>query len=169
MQTLRRFFTQHRLQRAILWTLAVLAWMQTAVFGDRDISWRHARQRRDVIWLPGLTRFVRKLLMARAIQLARLRPRRQILYWRYGRDQRRAHFHRSVIGSMLRKATRRGPERAWIARLMHVLRNIDTYAAVLARRLRRGHARLWRSWGPIAAEDAICAPPAVPPACADSS
>lgn len=169
MQIVRRFLTQHRLQRAVLWTLAVLTWMDGAVFGALDVSWRHVRQRVRLIWLPGLARHVGALVLMRALQLARPRQRKQILYWRRGRDLRRSNFRRSVIGSELRRALRHKDERAWIARLIAVLRNLDVYAARLARRLSRGRTRLWRLLPAIAGADALLAAPASAPASADSS
>jgi hypothetical protein len=169
MQTFRHLISPHRLQRILLWTLTVLAWMDGAVFGALDVTWRHVSQRADLIWLPGLARVVGGLIVARAVHLARLRQPKRILYWRFGVDRRRPHFRRSVLGSKLRRALRHRDERAWIARLIQVLRNLDSYARQLVQRLRCGHTRLWRTWAPVALTTALVGSPAPAPACADSS
>ncbi len=49
--------------------LAVLVWIDAAVFGDRAVSWRHVSRRGDLMSLPWLTQLVGKLLITRAAQL----------------------------------------------------------------------------------------------------
>ena len=145
MQSHRPISNQHRLQRLALWALAVLVWIEAILFGGREIEWRHWRQRRDLLTLPGLTHLVGKLLLERARQIARPR-RRPFRVWRRGQDLRRAHLLRSALGARFRRALKHKDTRTWIAHLIAVLRNLDAYAAGLARRLRKGLTRLWRTW-----------------------
>jgi hypothetical protein len=167
MQTHRRHLTQHRFQRLVLWTLAVLAWIAAVLSDNRAVGARHQRQRFDIS-LPWLTQLVGKLLIVRAAQLAR-RRRRRLRYWRHGRDLRRAHLMRSVLGARLRGKLKHKDPRAWIAALIAVVQNLDTHAAPLARRLRRGLTRLWRTWTAAAQTPLPFGPPGAPPAFADSS
>ena len=169
MQSHRPILNQHRLRRLALWTLAVLSWITAMMFHDRALTFRHVAQRLDLISLPWLTQLVSKLLVNRAAQLARLRPPKHIRYWRHGRDLHRPHMLRSVIGARPRRALRHKDIRAWLENLMAVLRNLDAYAAPLAKRFRRGLTRLWRILPPIAPAAALLGPPAPPPAVADSS
>jgi hypothetical protein len=169
MQSHRPILTQHRVQRLALWTLALLQWIAAMLFSDRAVTIRHIQQRADLISLPWLTSVVSKLLIVRAGQLAHLRRRKRIVYWRHGRDLHRPHILRSVLGSRLRRALKHRDIRAWIANLVSVLRNLDVYAAPLARRLRRGLTRLWRIISPIAPTVALCGASASPPVFSDSS
>jgi hypothetical protein len=164
----RRYLTQHRFQRLILWTLAVLTWIAAILSTTRAVSTRHQRQRFDIS-LPWLTRVVGELLIVRAGRLAHLRRNKPILYWRRGRDLRRRHFMRSIVGSKLRRVLRHKHTATWIANLIAVLRNLDAYAAQLAQRLRRGLTRLWRMVAPIAQAIAPFRAPAPSPAFSDSS
>jgi hypothetical protein len=168
MNSHRPLLNQHRVRRLALWTLAVLSWIATMLFSDRAIALRHA-QRFDLISLPWLTKVVAQLLIIRAGQLARLRPHKRILYWRRGRDLRRAHLFRSTLGSRLRRALRHKDVRVWIANLIAILRTLDTYAAPLAKRLRRRLTRLLRLFPPIAPAQIPLGPSAPPPAFSDSS
>jgi len=149
MQSHRPSLNQHRLRRLALWTLAVLTWIAAMLAGRRSITLRHVEQRRDLISLPWLTRRVSCLLIVRAAQLARMRHPKRLIYWRRGRDMHRAHLIRSALGARLRRALRHKHLVEWIARLIHVLRNLDGYAAPLGRRLRHGLTRLWRNWTPF--------------------
>ncbi len=169
MHSHRPILNQHRLQRLALWTLALLSWIAAMLFDERALALRHLQQRYGLISLPRLTSFVSKLLIARAAQLARLRRRKRIIYWRRGRDLHRPHILLSVLGSRLRRKLRSNDLRTWLAKLMDVLRNLDAHAAPLARRLRRGLTRLWRTWSGIAPVFALHAAPASPPALSDSS
>lgn len=146
----------------------MLTWIAAILADTRVISTRHQRQRFDIS-LPWLTRLVGKLLIVRAAQLGRLRRRKRLLYWRHGQDMRRRHLIRSVLGGRLRRRLKHRDARIWVANLIAVLRDLDAYAAPLARRLRRGLNRLWRVVAPIAAAAALLGPPAPPPALADSS
>jgi hypothetical protein len=169
MQHQRRHLTQHRFRRIILWTLALLTWIAAMLFGDRAVTFRHFQQRTDLISLPWLTSLVGKLLIIRAAQLARLRGPKRVRYWRRGRDLRRPHILRSVLGARVRRALRHRDIATWIANLIAVLRNLDAHAAPLAHRLRRGRPRLWRIPPPIAPAPLRHGAPASPPAFSDSS
>jgi hypothetical protein len=169
MHSHRPFLNQHRLRRLALWTLAVLSWIAAMLFSDRAVSLRHIQQRTGFISLAWLTDLVGKLLIARAAQLARLRRRKRRVYWRHGRDLHRPHIIRSVLGARLRRALKHRDIAAWIANLTAVLRNLDAYAAPLAKRLRRGLTRLWRIVPPIAPAMPLLGPPAPTPAFSDSS
>jgi hypothetical protein len=164
----RRFLTQHRFQRLILWTLAVLTWIASILANTRIVGPRHRRQRFDIS-LPWLTQIVGELLIVRAGRLARLRRNKPIRYWRRGRDLRRRHFMRSILGSKLRRALRHKHTATWIANLIAVLRNLDAHATQLARRMRRGLTRLWRTWTRIDRAAHILGAPAPSPAFSDSS
>ena len=169
MQSHRPILNQHRLRRLALWTLAVLSWIAAMLFHDRAVTFRHIQQRTGFISLPWLTDLVGKLLIARAAQLARLRRRRRLIYWRHGRDLHRPHIIRSVLGARLRRALKHRDIGAWIENLIRVLRNLDAYAMPLARRLRRGLTRLWPIVPPIASATLLLGPPAPSPAVADTS
>ena len=147
----------------------VLHWIAAMLFSDRRVSSRHIAQRLSFISLPWLTRRVSQLLIVRAAQLAGRRRRRRIVFWRHGRDSRRSHLLRSVLGWKLHRALKHKDGATWIANLIRVLRNLDAYAAPLARRLRRGLTRLWRVMPPVAPPVALLGPPAYSPALADSS
>ena len=169
MHSHRPILNQHRLRRLALWTLAVLSWIAAILFSERAVTFRHIAQRTDLISLAWLTQLINKLLIARAAQLARLRRRKRIVYWRHGRDLHRPHIIRSVLGARVRRALKHKDIRAWIANLIAVLRNLDAHAAPLAKRLRRGLTRLWRIVPAIAEATLLLGPPAPPPALADSS
>ena len=167
MQSPHRFLTTpHQRRRLVLWTLTVLAWI-AAVLSGRHITARQARQRGDIL-LARLTRTTIWLLIMRAAELAprRLSKRR---FWKHGRDLRRAHLIRSVVGSRLRRVLRARDAPTRIARLMGVLRGLDRYARDLAKRFRH---RLTRLYAIVAAPMPAAAIPAMPvlgPAIADSS
>lgn len=163
----RRHLTPHRLQRIILWTLAVLTCIAAVLSDNKAVSQRHQSQRFDIslLWL---THLVGKLLLIRAGRIARLRHQTPIWH-RRGRDLRRAHLFRSVLGGAMRRTLKRKEPRAWIANLITILRNLDAYAAPLARRLRRRLTRILRALPPIAPAALILGPPTSPPAPADSS
>ena len=167
MQIAKRHLTRHRRQRIILWTLAMLTWIASALFGDRKVVARHWRQRGDISF-DALKRMVIDLMIIRAGELARMR-RRTLRFHKRGRDLRLGHLYRRVLGSKLRRALKRKDIAARVLTLIDVLRNLDRYAGLLAVRLRRRLTRLW----PIVAiqQPAIAlhgAPARLPPL-ADSS
>ncbi len=157
--------TAHRRQRLALWALAVLGWIAGVVFGERGFAHRQLRQRHRRIAIERLTRLVVQLLIVRAFELAPVRARK-LRFWRNGRDLKRRHFIRSLIGARLRRVLKPKGLAQRIANLMRVLRQLDAFARHLAGR------RLTRLWAiapaPVAAEAlaTLCAPG---PAPADSS
>jgi hypothetical protein len=133
--------TQHRRQRLVLWALALLSWMG-AVLAGKDASLRQLRQRAERISLDGLTATVVDLMLVRAFELARLRPRK-LRFWRYGRDLRPRHLTRSLLGSRLHRVLKPKDPAMRMANLIAVLRDFDFYAGQLALRMKRRLTRLW--------------------------
>jgi hypothetical protein len=168
MQFKRPILTQHRFQRLVLWTLTMLSWIAAMLTGNRTVGARHQRQRFDIS-LPWLTQFVSKHLIVRAVQRAHLRRGKRIILWRHGRDLRRAHLLRSVLGARLRRKLNNRDLRTRLANLIAILRNLDDHAAPLAKRLRHGLTRLWRIVPPLAPAAPLLGPPAPSPAFSDSS
>jgi hypothetical protein len=166
MQAYRPILTRHRLQRLVLWALAMLSWI-AAVLAGRHVNRRHIEQRGDIS-LAWLTRLIVNLLMIRAAHIGRFKRRGPTRYWRHGRDLRRRHFHRSLLGAKLRRALKHKDLVTHIARLIAVLRDLNTYAAELARNIRR-RRRLWHTTPPIAPAIALLGAPAPSPAFSDSS
>ncbi len=143
----------------------MLSWI-AAVLAGRHVSARRLAQRGDIS-IAWLARLVTNLLMIRAGQLrpfGRGRPQ----YWRHGRDLRRSHFVRSILGAKLRRALRHKDLVTQIARLINVLTHLDTYAVRLAHNLRR-RGRLWHKAPSIAPAAPLLGAPAPSPALADSS
>jgi hypothetical protein len=165
MPTHHPILTSHRLQRYILWALAILSWI-AGVLGGHRVSARH-RAQRGAISCAWLTRLVANLLLIRAAHFARFR-RCAPQYWRHGRDLRRSHFHRSLLGGKLRRALRHKDFATHIAQLIAVLRDLDAYAKQLARNSYR-RRRLWRRVPAIAPAEIILGASALPPAFANSS
>ena len=147
----------------------MLSWIAAMLSADRAVARRHVQQRIGFISLPWLTRRVGHILIVRAAQLGRLRRRKRIRFWRHGRDLRPAHLIRSVLGGRVRRALKHKDATTWIARLIHVLRNLDAYARPLIRRLNGGLTRLLRLVPAIPPAGAIHGAPAPTPAFADSS
>jgi hypothetical protein len=168
MQLYRPILTSHCLRRLVLWALTMLAWFAAVFFAKRDIGPRQLRQRGDVS-LEALARMAATLLIIRALHIIGRAPRRRIHAWRHGRDLRRAHFRRSLLGSKLRRALHHKDAATRITQLISVLRNLDAHAAHLARRIRSGLRRLWRIGPCIAAATDLPAAPRLQPALADSS
>jgi hypothetical protein len=169
MQTHRPLLTQHCLRRLALWTLTLLQWIAAMLSSNRAITPRHIRQRIEFISLPWLTRRVGHMLIVRAAQLDRRRPRKRPRFWRHGRDLRCAHLIRSLLGGRLRRALKHKDAATWIAKLIHVLRNLDAYARPLMRRLHGGLTRVARLVPAIASAETLCGAPTPAPAFADSS
>ena len=165
MQPYRPILTQHRRQRLVLWALTMLHWI-AAVLAGCKVRARHIAQRGDVS-LAWLTRLVTDLLFIHATHVGRLR-RRGAPYWRHGRDLRRRHFRRSVLGAKLRRALKHKVLVTHIARLVDVLRNLDGYATQLLRNFRR-RRRLWQTTPPIGPAEAALGALAPTPAFANTS
>jgi hypothetical protein len=166
MHSHRPFLPQHRLQRYVLWLVALLSWMAAVAFADAPVSARQCRQRRIPLWR--LSRWVANLIAARALTLAGRLPRRTH-EWRRTRFARPSHFRRSMLGAKLRRALTHRDRATHIAQLIAILRNLDAYAAQLAQNMRRGLRRLVRTKPPIAPGVALCGAPAPTPAFSDSS
>lgn len=164
MQTYRPIIHQRRLQRYVLWALALLAWVAAMLSGARHPKARHMRQRGDI----DLVRLVRSLLVARALNMLRMRLRHRVHTARHGRNLRPRHFIRSFFGANLRRALRHKENLQRVAKLIHVLRNLDAYAAQLLKRFKLMR-RVWTIAPPIAPCAALHGAPASPPAFSDSS
>jgi hypothetical protein len=106
--------------------------------------------------------------LIRAGELARLRRRRPTFFKR-GRDLRRRHLLRSVIGSRLRRKLKHKDLATRIAILIAALRDLDSIARPLAQRMRRGLARLWAITAKPMLAGIMLGAPAPSPALADSS
>ncbi|WP_395647860.1 hypothetical protein [Terricaulis sp.] len=154
------------MQRLVLWTLAMLTWIADVVLVGRRIDPRRTRQRGEVS-IAWLKRWVIRLVIIRAAEIARPRRRRP-LHWR-GRHQRARHLIRSLIGSAFRRTLRHRDITARVRVLIGVLRDLDAHAHLIAKRMRRRLTRL----RPIAAEQGpatpLPRPPLSPAAIADSS
>jgi hypothetical protein len=167
MNTPRRpHLTPHRRQRLVLWALAMLAWMASVFAGG--VPTRRQLRQRGHLSVPRLAMLVKKLILVRASEIARLR-RGPPVFFKRGRDLRPRHILRSVIGSELRHALdHRDPLRR-IAILIDALTHLDALATRFAVRLRRGIVRLWAIRPAPMSAAPILGLPAPPPACADSS
>ena len=164
----RPVLTPHRLQRLVLWTLTMLSWVAAVMFANRRIGRRHASQRGDIS-IAWLTRVVSALIMIRALHIIGRTPRPRPRYWMRGRDTRPSHFQRSLFGARLRRLLKHKDPATHLAQLGTILRNLDTYAAHLARCLRGRRRRLFRTLPPIAPAVHVLGAPAPSPAVSDSS
>lgn len=139
-----RPLSTHRRARLIAWALAMLVWLAQVWFGAALLRPRHARQRASRMSLVGLKRMVKKLIIVRAIDLARRR-------WRAPR--KRAYRGRAIalpngviralIGAQVHHKLKRRQIGECIAVLIHALHHLDAYAALVAKRLKRGLTRRW--------------------------
>jgi hypothetical protein len=139
MKTHRPLTTAHQRRRLALWALTMLRWI-AAVFAGAPVTARQVRARHRRVSLDGLTRLVIQLLIVRSAELAR-RNCRRLRFFRHGRDLKRRHFIRSLLGARLRRALKPKTLAARIDALIRVLRDLDHYARQLAKR------RLTRLWG----------------------
>jgi hypothetical protein len=169
METPRRpHLTQHRRRRLVLWALAMLAWI-ASVFAGIAPTRRHLSQR-GAMSIHRLARMVKQLVLLRAADIAGLkRKTRPPLLFKRGRDMRRRHIMRSMVGSRLRRALDHRDPVARIAILIDALTHLDDWAARFAKHISCGFMRLWSIAPAPTAAVAILGPPAFPPACADSS
>lgn len=168
MQAHRPLLTQHRRQRLVLWALAMLTWVEAVLFGNGNVTWRQLHQRCERLSLHGLARMVLYLIILRASDIAG-RRRRKLRFWKYGRDLRRSHLMRSLVGSKLRRALKHRDLATRIAKLIAALRNLDAHARPLAQRMRRRLTRLWAITPTASPAEALVASPASAPAYPDSS
>ncbi|HYD87470.1 MAG TPA: hypothetical protein VEA80_08355 [Vitreimonas sp.] len=165
MNTPKHHLSSRRRQRLVLWALAMLSWIASVLFAGRKVTPRQLLRRRRSMSLDGLKRMTIQLMIVRAAELARLRlpkvPRR--------RPPVRRHYFRSLLGSRLRRLMKRKDLPARIAVLIDVLRNLDDYAAILAKRLKRRLTRLFPIRGVPVSSALLQGAPAPQPACADTS
>lgn len=119
--------------------------------------------------LEGLKRMVLKLILVRAHELARRRTPQRFHLFRHGRALKRRHIMRSVIGSRLRRMLKRTKAEERITVLIDVLRNLDHYAALLAKRLKRRLTRLFAIIATPLPAWPLFGGPASSPACTDTS
>lgn len=158
----------HRLARLIVCAQAIVAWAAAAFFGDMIASRRRIRQRFGLLSLDKLALIVRNLMIARAGALFGKKQSRQ---WRdyapcgFRRRKRARNVLRSIAGSRLRRFLREGDFASRLARMTHILRNLDAYVgAFLKRRAKRGINRIIAvlpQGPPHAAVRSLAAPAAV--------
>lgn len=151
----------------MLRALAMLTWVASVLAG-RWPRQRHLRQRGDVT-IDRLALLVKKLIVVRAGDFARLKRNGRVLYFKHGRDLRRANLVRSVIGSQLRRALDDRDPSKRVATLIEALTHLDAWAARFAKRLRCGFKRIWSIAPKPMPAAVIFGPPASAPGCADSS
>jgi len=138
----KRHLSLHRRARLIAWALAMLTWMTSLMFAGAPFTQRHERQRGRRMSIAGLTHMVKQLIIVRAADLARQkRMTRRFLH--RGRDLTPRALIRAVIGARVRRMLKRKDAGERIAVLTHALKHIDTYAALVAKRLRGRLTRLW--------------------------
>lgn len=138
-----RPLSKHRRARLIAWALAMLVWMAQVLFGAVAFKPRHERQRAERMSLAGLERMVKQLIISRAIDLSRRRWRRSRVRAYRGRALVARSWANAVIGSRVRRMLRRRAIGERIAVLIHALRHLDYYAALVAKRVKRGQTRRW--------------------------
>jgi hypothetical protein len=143
MQKPVRFLKPHRAARIIAWALAMLTWVVDALFGAGVSGRRRLRQRGRHFSLDRLARLTCLLALARAAEIAGIRPRARVI-----RNAAPAGFRRrttphalirACIGAPLRKALKRGDLATRIRFLAAALSNLDAFARryLLPRALRR--------------------------------
>jgi hypothetical protein len=165
----RQLTTKHQRQRLVFWALTMLAWLASLLFAGRAPSHRQLRQRGRAMSLHGLTMLVKQLILLRAQGLAKLRRNKRRVFFKHGRDLKRRHLMRSILGSRLRRAfADRDPAKRIFA-LIDALRHLDAWAARFAKRLKCGFMRLWSIAPAPMPADALHGAPTPSPACADSS
>jgi hypothetical protein len=141
MQSQTRFLTSsHQRRRLALWAAAMLLWIGALLFAAPPVSARQFAQRHRRLSLDYLTRLVINLMLVRAGELAQGRLPRRFRFHARGRDLKRRHYMRSLVGSRLRRVLKPKNIAARIANLIAVLRDLDLYARQLGQ---RRPTRLW--------------------------
>jgi len=154
MHLAKRHLPKHARARLIAWALAMLMWLGAALTGAIAVRPRHQRQRVDLDALTNLAFLVKRLIISRAGDFARLRrPKRFGVAYR-GRPIARRGLIRALIGSHLRRTLKRKDVFKHICALIAALRHLDTHAAHMAKRLRRKLTRL----APVLATPCASAP-----------
>jgi hypothetical protein len=144
----------------------MLTWIAAALFAGGHISHRQLRQRHRRVSLDGLTRMVINLMIIRAAELGNWRRSKRLRFFKHGRDLKRRHYIRSLLGSRLRRVLRHKDVTTRIATLIAVLRTLDTFARQLSR---RRITRLWAIKTAPAPADPIFGAPASSLSFSDSS
>jgi hypothetical protein len=144
----------------------MLVWIEALLTDSKRFDFRQFRQRRRAISLYWLTHLTRHFIILRACDLARPRKRPDKSY---GRARMRQHSLRSLLGARLRARFKHGDVKQAVARLIHALRNIDDYAALLVKRITRGLTRLNPITDIALAFASMLGPPTPSPAFANSS
>jgi hypothetical protein len=137
MNFIPRPISQHQRARLIAWTLAMVLWTFQALCAAA-LSPRHERQRRERMSLTWLTQQVKLLIVSRASDLVAARMRRRRISYRGCRNVLRPGFVNAIIGVRVRRLLNRKGVIERIAALVQALHHIDDYAALVAKRLRRG-------------------------------
>jgi hypothetical protein len=162
---------KHRRARLLAWTLAMLAWLAAVLVGAVRFTDRHERQRARAMPLTRLKRTVEVLIIARARDFTHARQCKRYPRAFRGRRLVLRALVRALIGSRVRRLLKRKGLIERIAALVHALKNIDAYARLLTRRLRRGLNRRWPAFSiaPIGPDDRLIPDQAPQTAFADSS
>ena len=117
----------------------MLRWIAAVLFAGKPANARQVTARHKRVSLEGLTRLVVQLLIIRSAELMQ-RRRKRLRFFRHGRDLRRRHYIRSLLGARLRRVLKPKSIAARIDALIRVLRHLDLYARQLAKR------RITRLW-----------------------
>lgn len=137
----KRHLPKHARARLIVWALAMLMWLGAALSGAIAMQARHQRQRVELRSLTHLVLLVKRLIISRAADFVCLRRTKRHARYR-GRTSAKRGLIRAVIGSRLRHTLKRKDVFQQICALVGALRQLDTHAAQLAKRLRRRFTRL---------------------------
>lgn len=131
--------------RYVLWVQVLLVWAATLLVPLRP-SARHLRQRGWFACTHRLAGLVRNLIVLRAAELARVDRRppiaRNDARPGFRRRMRVRHLLRAATGAQLRRALRHRCDGKRLSILLDALADLETHAATLARRARRGLTRL---------------------------
>ena len=146
----------------------MLMWI-ASLLTSREPGARHLTQRHRNMSLHRLAMMVKQLILLRARDIAGLKRKHRPVFFKHGRDLRRRHFLRSILGSKLRRALNHRDPIARIAILIDALTHLDAWAVRFAKRLRCGFMRLWAIAPAPMPDVPLLGAPAPTPACADSS
>lgn len=162
----------HRFARYVLWVRLMIVWA-AALLAPLRPNPRQVRQRGGLACTHELARLVRNLILVRTAQLSRRRhpPIRLRNHARPGfrRRMRVRQLLRAAAGARLRRALRGRAPAQRLSILLEALANIETHAASLVRRARRGLTRLHPLTLATPSADALRAAPACARPLDDSS
>ncbi|MGE4039345.1 MAG: hypothetical protein AB7F85_16500, partial [Hyphomonadaceae bacterium] len=162
----------HRFARYVVWVRLMVVWV-AGLLAPLRASERHLRQRGWHACTHPLARLVRDLILLRTAQLSRRRhpPFAVRNHARPGfrRRMRVRQLLRAAAGARLRRTLRDRRPAQRLSLLLDALANIETHAARLVARARRGLTRLHPLTLVRALADPLPARPAPQPAAADSS